>query len=284
MFIPFVVPGLALYVLAVLLPLLQTVAFSFTDWRGVTPPKFAGVENYRHVFTDPTFWSSLRHTLAFTALGYVLTFGFGLFFAWSLTYRFRGKHVVRAIIFLPCLFSVLVAALLWKFIYHPTLGPLNALLSKVGLDSLALTWLGDVRTAVPAVCLAWVWQSLGLWVLLISAGLERIPPELYEAARVDGASEWAVFRHVTIPLVWEILRVLTVLWLIQALQQFAFVFVMTKGGPAGVTEVVTTYIYGVAFQSRNYGYGMALATSMMLVILAVTLVVNRLARKESVEF
>ncbi|MBI9043537.1 MAG: sugar ABC transporter permease [Anaerolineaceae bacterium] len=185
----------------------------------------------------------------------------------------------------PLILSVIVVALLWKLLYNPVFGPINNLLKAIGLDILALSWLGDKRTALIAIVIATAWQQLGMWILLISAGLERIPGEILEAAKIDGANDWQVFWKITMPLLWSILRLLFILWVIMSLQVFAQVWVMTPhGGVGGSTEVFATLIYKRAFQSNQWGLASAMATVLMLVILIVSLTMNKVTKREAIEY
>jgi len=208
-----------------------------------------------------------------------------MFLSWALTQNVRYRSVFRYIIIAPLMLSIVVVALLWKLLYNPVFGPINNLLHAVGLSSLALPWLGDPRTALLAVVVATVWQQLGMWVLLISAGLERIPSEIMEAARVDGANEWQLFWKITMPLLWGILRLLFILWIILSLQVFAQVYVMTPhGGAARSTEVIATLIYDRAFGSYQWGLACAMATALLITILTLSLVTNRLTQRETIEY
>src|SRR5581483_10124013 len=145
-------------------------------------------------------------------------------------------------------------------------------------------WLGDTKTAMPAVVLATVWHGVGIWMIFFGAAITRVPVELKEAARIDGASSFAIFRHVVFPLIWDVTRILLVLWVINALQAFAFIWAMTQGGPFNATNVFGTYLYQVAFQESRYGYASAIAVVMFLLILLLTVGVNRLTRRETVEY
>jgi ABC-type sugar transport system permease subunit len=284
LFWPFVLPALLLYLVVLIVPMLRTIYFSFTDVTQAATYHFVGLSNYRHALHDPFFWAAMRHTVVFTLVGGALLFGPGLFMAWSLSQPIRLRRFYRTVIFAPVVMSVLVAALLWKFLLDPNWGLINGILSHVGLGSLTRIWLGDTRTALLAVTVATIWHGIGLWVVLISAGLERIPVELFEAARIDGANDRQQFLDITLPLVWTVLANLIILWVIQAMQTFAFVFVMTKGGPINATEVAATYVYGIAFTSQQFGYGTALATLLMVVIFAFTVVTVRLVRREAHQF
>lgn len=284
--LPFLLPTLCIYSLLIFVPLALTLAYSFTNWQGHTLARpFFGLGNYRLLLMDPQVRTAFAHTVVFAAAGGFVVFGPALFFSWALSCSIRFKSVFRYLLIAPLVLSVVVVGLLWKLLYNPVFGPFDVALRAIGLDAWALPWLGDSRTALAAVILATAWHQLGMWVLLLSAGLERIPNELGEAARMDGASEWQVYRHVTLPLLWGILRLLFVLWIILSLQVFAQVWVMVPhGGAAGAAEVMATLIYKRAFASHQWGLACALATALMLVILVTSLVMERLTRRDTVEY
>ncbi len=274
-FWPFVLPALTLYALVFGIPIIGTVIYSFARVGPRGELTFRGLDNYVRALHDDVFWSSLQHTFVFAAESTLVLFVPGLFIAWCLSQRIRFRRFYRIVVFAPVVLSVLVAAVVWRFIFNPSWGLLNTILRDIGLEGLALPWLGDDRTAMLAVVIAAVWQNIGLWVVLISAGLERISPEILESARIDGASARTEFFRISLPLLWPVLRILILLWTIGALQLFAFVYVMTGGGPAGETQVVASYIYGVAFTSQSFGYAAALATLVLIIAGVVTLLLSR---------
>jgi ABC-type sugar transport system permease subunit len=271
------------------IPLVMTVAYAFTNWRGHgMTPEFIGLRNFSIILRDHLFRNAIKNSFWVVIVGGVLLFIPAIAMAWSLHEPIRFKRYFRFIILAPVVLSVSVAGLMWKWMYNPTFGLFNPALKAVGLDSLALPWMGDTRTALTAVIIASIWHGIGTWVLLLSAGLERIPSDLPEAAKVDGANDWQVFRHITIPLMWEVLRILLVLWVMQALQAFTFIFVMTGpvsvGGPMGSTEVMATYVFKNAFTDLRWAYAMALATVMLIMIFVLSSLSNRVLMRETVEF
>jgi len=284
--LPFTVPALLIYTLLMFVPLILTVAYSMTNWSGHIPNRpFAGALNYKLLTLDPQFINSVKNTALYSVSGALMLFVPAIFISWALTQRIKLKAAFRYVIISPLLLSHVVVALLWKMLYDPQLGPINAFLKGVGLNSLALPWLGDSRTVLLAIVVATAWYQLGMWVLLISAGLERIPVELTEAARVDGANDWQVFWRITMPLLWGVLRLLVILWIIFSLQVFAEVFIMAPaGGPGGSADVMVTLIYERAFQSNQWGLACAMATFLLVVIFAISLATNRLTRTETYEY
>ena len=284
--LPFLLPTLIVYTALIFVPLALTLAYSFTNWQGHSLERpFFGLGNYRLLLLDPQVRTAFAHTGVFAAAGGFVVFVPALFFSWALTRGIRFKAAFRYLLIAPLVLSVVVVGLLWKLLYNPVFGPIDVFLRAIGLESLALPWLGDSRTALAAVIVATAWHQLGMWILLLGAGLERIPQELGEAARVDGASEWQVYRHITLPLLWGVLRLLFVLWMILSLQVFAQVWVMIPhGGAAGAAEVISTLIYKRAFASQQWGLACALATVLMLVIFTASMAAERLTRRDRVEF
>jgi len=287
--VPFILPQLLLYLLVMFVPLALTVYYAFTNWRGHGNPRtYAGLQNFRVLIKDDNFHNSVQNSIQLTLVGGILLFGPALFLAWALQQSIRGQRVFSFVILAPVVIAASVAGLIWKWIYNPSQGLINPGFDQIGLDRLAVPWLGSTRWALTAIIVASIWHGIGTWVLLISAGIDRIPGDLPDAAKVDGSSDWQVFRFITIPLLWEVLRILIVLWVIQALQAFTFIYVMTGpiaiGGPLGSTDVMTSFVFRIAFIDFNWGYGAALATSMLVMIFLLSLLVNRVTMRETVEY
>jgi len=279
-------PAFLFYTLLLFIPLAQTMWLSLTNWYGHGGERpFWGLRNYKLIFMDPQFLNAAKNTGLFALSGGVILFIPAIFISWSLTQNIKGRGGFRYIITAPVVLSVVSVALLWKLLYDPVFGPINNLLKAIGLKQLALPWLGDTRTALLAVVIAAVWQQLGTWVILLSAGLERVPAELLEAARIDGANEWQVFWKITMPLVWGVLRLLFIVWIISSLQVFGQVYVMTPTGSiGGATKVIGILMYERAFHSYQWGLACAMATFLMSAILFLSLVTNRLTRRETIEY
>jgi len=284
--VPFILPAFVLYTILYAYPVVQTVLWSFTGWSGHTVKRpFVGLRNYLWLLIDRRFHGALKNTLVYASVGGVILFVLALVMAWGLSQPIRLKRYFRFIVLSPMVISVAVAGLMWRMIFEPNLGLLNNVLRAIGLDNLALPWMGDTRTALPCIIVAAVWWQMGLWVLLLLAGLERVPADLQDAAKVDGANDLQVFWHVTLPLIWEVLRALIVVWIILALQVFAIVLVMSPwGGVSGATQVTATYIYYTAFNDFKWGYATAVATIALLLIFGLSMVSIRAMRREVVEF
>jgi ABC-type sugar transport system permease subunit len=287
--LPFIAPQFVLYVIFIFLPLAATIFYGFTDWQGHGRPwHWAGFLNYRIMWQDANFHKAARNAAFLMAVGGLIVFIPGIFLAWTLQQSIRFHRFFQFVILSPLVIAASVAGLMWKWMYNPTQGLINPTLKSLGLDSLARPWLGDPKLALTAIIIASVWHGIGTWVLLISAGIDQIPSDLPDAARIDGSTDWQVFWHITLPLLWEVLRILLVLWIIQALQAFTFIFVMTGpygvGGPLGSTEVMGTYVYKMSFVDFKWGYGAGLATSMLVGILILSILVNRVTFREAIEY
>jgi ABC-type sugar transport system permease subunit len=284
--VPFILPAFIVYTVFIFFPLILTISYSFTNWQGHNLDRpFYGITNFLLIFKDPQILNAIKNTLIFSISGALIIFIPALYISWAFTQKIKLKKIYRYIIIVPLVLSVVVVALLWKLLYNPVFGPINNFFELVGMDFLAIPWLGDKRTALIAIVVATAWQQLGMWILLISAGLDRIPSEILDAAKIDGANDWQVFWRITMPLLWGILRLLFILWIILSLQVFSQIWVMTPhGGVGGSTEVFATIIYKRAFESTQWGLASAMATLLMLTILSITLFMNRVTRQDTIEF
>lgn len=284
--IPFILPAFLIYSLLYAYPIIQTTLWSFTGWSGHSLERpFVGLRNFQMLLIDSRLHGALLNTLFYIVVGGIIIFVLALFIAWGLSRPIRLKSYFRFIVLAPMVISVTVAGLMWRMIYEPNLGLLNNFLRAVGLGNLALPWMGNTSTALPAIIIAAVWWGMGMWVLLILAGIERIPPDLQEAAKVDGANDLQVFWYVILPLLWEVLRTLTVVWIILGVQVFGLVLVMAPwGGVAGATEVIATFLYSTAFSDFSWGYATAIATVLLIFTFAISMLSLRAMRREAVEY
>lgn len=282
--LPLLAPALLLHAVFFAVPVLNAFYYSLTSWSGITPEKeFIGLANFVRAFSDRTFLTALENVFFFGAFGFLLVFPLSLLFAVVLEGNPPFARLLKFVIFAPTLLSVVVTAVLWGSVYNPVIGLLNQSLHAVGLGDLAQPWLGRRHTALPAITAAMIWQGLGTYVILFLAGLQKIPRSFYEAAALDGADAWQQFWHVKLPLLWEVVQILVVLWIINAVQAFALIFVITRGYP-NVAEVLGTYIYWAGFQGQSVGYASAMGVVMFLLVLGCSLLVNRLMRREVIEY
>lgn len=283
--IPFLLPSILLMTVFFMLPAIQTVHSSFLDWYGTfKTTNFKGFDNYKNLFADKLFVQSIKTTFEYFFISLLLLFPSAVFLAVFLNKIKKGRMLIQFLIFAPVVLSVVVASVMWKYIYDPNLGLINSAMKILGLGALAKTWLGDESTALIAVTIVTIWHGISTWIILIISGLDRIPPQLSEAARIEGANEFRIFFRITLPLLWEVLSTLIILWFIQAMQTFPFIYVMTQGGPYGTTEVMGTYMYKMAFEGRMFSYGSAMAVVMALIILVFSFFGNKLIKREPIQF
>lgn len=252
--------------------------FAFTDWRGVGPFNFVGLDNFVAAFQSPATLQALWNTL-FLALCFVLfTNVIGLALAVALNRALRTRYLLRVLIFLPVVLSPLAVAYVWKFIFQPN-GPLNGLLRFAGLDSWAVAWLGNPATAIWTIAIVVVWQNIGLTMVIYLAGLANVPPELEEAAAVDGASAWSRFLRIVLPLLRPTVVIASALTLIQGLRIFDQVLALTGGGPFNSTHTLATLVYKETFVNSQFGYGSALSLILTLLITVAAVVQVTLLRQ-----
>jgi len=266
----------AVYGTFIVAPLLSTVRVSFYEWNGLSPPRWVGLDNYRELLGDAGFWQALLHNGVFLAFYTVIPVALAFLLVVLLTQEraVRGLSVYRVGLFVPQVVPMVVVGVVWRWMYSPVNGVVNALLGLVGVEP--QPWLGQASTALPAVGVVATWVQYGFAMVLFLAGVQRIDRDLFDAAAVDGAGPWARFRHVTLPgLRGEIVVALTVS-MIAALRVFDLVFVMTRGGPANATDVVAFEIWQRAFQLRQVGDAAAVATVLVVLILALSRLVLRL--------
>ncbi len=282
----FLTPAVVLYAVFFLLPMAQAFYVALFQWRGVSMNKqFVGLANFqRLLFDDPIFWMALKHNLAFLVVSVIVVIPLALFFANALNQKLRGAQTFRAIYLFPNMISIVAVAVLWMFVYHPSMGLLNGIVSGLGGQVSDNGWLGDPKTALPCVIGTSIWYSLGFYIVLFLAGMQSIPRTFYEAAEIDGAGGWSQFRFVTIPLVWEILKLGLVYLIIHTLNIFGLVWVMTAGGPSNHTDTLLTYLYRLAFTDSNFGYATAVGVVVFVLIFIISASFIRLMRREVVEY
>jgi raffinose/stachyose/melibiose transport system permease protein len=285
-YLPYLIPGLLLFVGVIAVPFAMNIGISFTRWAGVGTPDWIGLGNYRELLKDSEFWASFRHNIALVVGMSIIPAAVGLVLAAALTdvigKRFgpRTASVLRACIYLPQLLPIVVAGIVWSWIMAPEGGAANALLEAVGLDSLAHDWLGDPKTAMWSVMVVMVWFQTGFPLVIFMSGLQRIDPSLYEAAEIDGASWWRRFWHITITQIRPEIYVVLLICTIYSLKSFPQIYVLTKGGPGGATNVPSYYSYRNFFEKTDVGYGASIATVLTLITIVLAAGFIRVQRRQ----
>ncbi len=264
-------PALLSYGIFAVLPFLDVIRLSVMRWDGLSPhAEFIGLANYRSIFTqDAVFWAAFDNTAIWTILSVLVppSIGFGL--ALGLNQNLRGRSVLRALFYLPVIIAPIAVATMWRWMYDPFFGIVNALLTDAGLQGLIQDWLGNRRVALYAVFVAYTWQTAGFSMVLFLAGLQNVSPTLVEAAKLDGANRPQCFRHVTLPALGSTITVVIVLSLINSFRTFDIVYGMTHGGPAQSTQLLALWAYWQSMQLHDFGKGSAIA----VVLLAITAVI-----------
>ncbi|MCG8348158.1 MAG: sugar ABC transporter permease [Chloroflexales bacterium] len=279
---------LALYTIFVLVPYFSAAIFAFTRWSGLSSNiRFNGIDNFIKLYNDEKFWNALSHNgIALMFLPILIT-AIALFFAFLFTQGIALSRFFRITFFFPQVLSVVVVAVLWSFIYHPTVGMLNGFLEGIGVRQLTnFPWLGDARTVFGAVLAVVVWMSVGFYMVLFIAGMQTIPVDYYDAAKIDGANPWVIFWKITLPLLWDTLRTAIVFLAIGAMDLFAIVTVMTNGtgGPSRAADVVPTYLYQTAFSDGQFGYATAMGLVLLVLVLFLAIASLRFTAREAIEY
>jgi multiple sugar transport system permease protein len=275
----FLLPWLLGLVIFWLGPIVASFYLSLTSYDVLSPPRFIGLDNYRTAFTtDDLFWPSLWRTFQYSLIVVPLGLVGSLFLAVLLNRGMRGTNVFRTLFFLPHLTPVVALALLWSWLFHPTVGPINEALGVFGIPGPG--WLASAAWALPALIIISLWANWGGNTMLIFlAGLQGVPLELMDAAKIDGAGAWARFRHVTLPMISPTIFFNLILGIIGSLQVFTLAFVATEGGPAYATWFYALHIYNQAFKYFRMGYGSALAWIFVVLLLLFTFFQLRLSRR-----
>ena len=276
----FILPALLIFVVFLVYPLMYTIYLSLTEWAGFDLGKirFVGLRNFKLLLPDWIFWKALRNTMIFVFGTTVFLNLFGLALALFLNNELRITKLVRTLIFIPVLLSPVIVGVMWSRIFDP-FGALNQILEEMGIIATPIFWLGDKRIALWSIVGATVWQWVGYDMILYLTGLQQIPAELYEAAKIDGANTWHLFRFITLPLLKGIATMVILLNLIGGVRIFDIVFVMTRGGPNHNTEVLATHLYEVAFWFNKMGYAAVIAVIILVISLLFAYFRNRLMRE-----
>ena len=270
----FILPATIGLVAFYIWPLVRGIYLSFTEYNLLTPETFTGIDNYKRMVRDDTFWNAVRVTLEYVVINIGLQTLLALAIA-VLMQRLTQSTFVRSIVLTPYLVSNVVVAMLWLWLLDATLGVSNQVIEALTGESVNFF---SSTLAIPTIALINVWRHMGYTALLIFAGLQAIPTTVYEAGKIDGASEWTMFWRITIPLLRPILALVLIMTMIGSFQVFDTVSVTTQGGPVNATRVLQYYIYDLAFGRFQFGYASAIAVGLLIILAAITAVQYRLMR------
>ncbi len=276
----FILPAVVLFSVFSLYPLFEVFHLSFTGWDGIAAAKpSVGLDNFKDLFTDnPVFWLSMRNAFFVTALALTAQNLLALFLALICDRDIRGGNIYRVIFYLPPVLSGIVVGLIWNWIYDGNYGLLNHFLNFIGLGNLARAWLSDPRSALTAVAVVHMWKGFGWGFVILLAGLQSIPRELYEAARVDGANTWIVFKNITAPLMIPVFILVSILTILGTMQIFDIIIATTGGGPGYHTEVPITRIVATMLGSSKFGYACAMGVVFGLILLGISMIQIRVSK------
>ncbi|HVN53041.1 MAG TPA: sugar ABC transporter permease [Anaerolineaceae bacterium] len=277
----FLLPALLMFLLFVIYPIFQSIYYSLFNWKGLGPATdFVGLENFKNILSDKVFLIALRNGLILIVLSLGVQLPLALALAVLVGRDLPGRVFFRTVFFLPYVLSEVIAAIMWLFLYNPD--PQRGLLNAIVVlfpGAKPVAWLADTNIVLLAVFAAITWKFFGFHMLLYLTGLQNIPTEIEEAARIDGASSFQNFFFVTLPLLGSTIRTSVYLSVLGCIQQFIIVWVMTKGGPVNASEVIATYMYRFGFVRFQLGYGSAVAIYMFVICLIFSLIYQRLTRR-----
>ncbi|TBL73268.1 carbohydrate ABC transporter permease [Paenibacillus thalictri] len=279
----FLVPGTVLYLLFFVYPTLSGFYYSFTNFDGMSDQfKFVGMNNYKNLLTeDMIFAKSLGNNLKFMLFVVLAQSIVSLLFALFLVKNTRSNILFRAVYFFPTIISSTAVGFIWTFMYDPSMGLINQALNGMNLPSLAMNWTGDIDIAIYSVAFVQVWAHIGQMMVIFIAGLQGIPEDLYEVAKIEGANNRQTFVHVTWPLIKPAATIVVAYTTIQSFKAFDLIYVMTGGGPVNSTEILSTFLYHTAFQSYRFGYASAGSFLFLAIIGLITLIQFRLLKSNA---
>jgi ABC-type sugar transport system permease subunit len=287
--LPFLLPGLILYLVFYIYPAIKGFQTSLYDWSGFNlPSTFIGLDNYRELLHDEIFWSSVKVTLTIMLVGGIFIFGVAFFFTALLNSGIRGKKFFRAVIFFPNVIAAIALSTFWAFVYNNRFGLLNSFLRLLKLDNLIIQWTNS-DNILGSIIVAMIWIYVGYFLVILLAGADKISPEIFDAAKVDGANMFQTFFFITIPLMWDIIGIALLLWMITAIKQFEFLYSF-GGGTAVKSEIWTMPIYLVimGFGKRDpifrLGMASAIGVGMLLLVIIFAAIIRRILKRNSIQY
>ncbi|MBB6673097.1 carbohydrate ABC transporter permease [Cohnella nanjingensis] len=260
-------PALLLFLFFVIVPIFWSAYYGFFDWKGIGSAKFIGFGNYAEVIHDPVFWRSFKNNMLIVAASVFGQVPIALVLALLLLRNAWIHKFIRTSVFMPMVLSSVVVGIIWGYIYHPEIGILNFLLDRLGLASWKRQWLSDPSVSMYSLMVPIIWNYIGPYLILFLAALQNIPSEMDDAAKIDGAQGSRKLFSITLPLIWDTIKVAVVLCISGSLKAFDLIYIMTGGGPAHSTELLASYMYNNTFSIYRFGYGSAVSTTIILISL-----------------
>ncbi|WP_068776875.1 carbohydrate ABC transporter permease [Paenibacillus sp. FJAT-26967] len=272
-------PALLIYSVFVIIPIFWSAYYGFFDWKGIGEAKFNGFDNYIEALKDPIFWLALKNNMIVVAASVLGQVPIALLLALVLRKSTGFQRFIRSAIFMPMVLSSVVVGIIWSYIYHPQIGILNFLLEAVGLESWTKAWLSEKSTSMYALTVPIIWNYIGPYLIMYIAALQNIPSDVDDAAKIDGATGSRKLFSITLPMIWDTVKVTIVLCISGSLKAFDLIYVMTGGGPAHSTELLASYMYNNTFSVYRFGYGSAISTLIIIISLVLITASQRLMKR-----
>jgi len=281
----FLLPPLLLYIIWIIGPTIYSFYLSFTNWNGISlDMDFIGLKNYKKLFADPVFHICLVNNLKWIGIFLTLPVIIGLVLAILLNSNIKRSQIFKTIFYLPMAISLVAINLMWSWIYNPAYGILNVTLRNIGLGFLAQGWLSNPDLVLYSIIVAASWPQTGYILILFTAGLNNIPPNLIDAAKVDGASFWEIFKNIILPLLKPTTVIVIIVTVIGSLRVFDIVYTMTRGGPFNSSNVLANFMYIESFNNYRMGYGAAIAVILFLISFIFIIIYLRRFLKTEIEY
>ncbi|MEG7531638.1 MAG: sugar ABC transporter permease [Hungatella sp.] len=274
----FLLPNFIGFLIFTLVPIVCSMGLSVMEWDSSNPMTFVGLDNFKRLVTDETFKISLWNTVYYSIFTVPLTMAAALGLALILNQKMKGINIFRTIFFFPHVASLVAIAVVWNLLFHPTLGPVNHVLRFLGMAN-PPGWTASVEWAMPVIIIVSIWKSMGYYMILYLSGLQAIPSELYEAAKVDGANAFERFKSITLPMLTPTTFFVSIMLTIACFKVFDLISVMTNGGPGRATNVLVLNIYNTAFINYEFGYASAISMVLFVIVLAITIFQFRAEKK-----
>lgn len=265
-------PALLIFLIFVMIPIFWSAYYGLFDWKGIGTAKFIGLGNYLEAVQDPIFWLSFKNNMLVVVASVFGQVPIALILALCLLKNTWFHKFIRSSVFMPMVLSSVVVGIIWGYIYHPEIGILNFLLDGLGLSSLKQLWLADPNISMYSLMVPIIWNYIGPYLIIFIAALQNIPSEIDDASKIDGAERSRKLFSVTLPMIWDTIKVAVVLCISGSLKAFDLIYIMTNGGPAHSTEVLASYMYNNTFSIYRFGYGSAVSTT--IIILSLVLIVG----------
>lgn len=280
----FLAPAFLSYTVFIIVPVFYSMYYSLTKWNGGGKPAFLSLDNYIRLWNDKTYWDVVGNTLTLAALTVVFQVSLGLIFAYLLFQTFAGFRFFRTVYFLPVVVAPVTIGIMFSMFYNGDLGPLNKLLEAVGLSFLKHNWLSDSKIVLYSVIFPQVWQYIGLFTVILLAGLRSIPNEIFESAKMDGASSGRIFFSIVIPLLSEFIGICVILAVTGSLKSFDHSWVLTTGGPGSASAYIATLMYKTAFKNFQFGYASAITLTILVYAITFTVIFRKILSRYETEY